>query len=422
MSFLNKYKLLLFVLPFLLSSCSNDSDGKKTPGTGDDFSLKGVYVGTMKIVKGSGDFEAVLDDQLVFVEETNDQNTIRLALKDFMVNDVEYGSIVMPAVYEKKKDGNYNLDGYSGLVPIALIGETTLDLTGTLTSQYELTFEVQGVIEDSKEVLNVSFVGSKTDIVLNDYYFNFENWQIANPTAANNMQYSLPVSDIIGLNWSSTDAEVFRWMRLGRFNQFTVGQNSEGWGDRLSVQIRTVESQEGINEQLLPKIYSGLFYLGTFQDKVTPPHAGIRLGMPFDEEPLSVKGGFRYTPGKIYYECVDPTRPADVVINEDLNDACLIEAFFYQVSSSSSESEVLTLDNIRSSDRVVARGSFSTDKVVDSFEEFEFNFRWNDGVSYDANQDYRLVILATASKDGQVYSGAPGSMLLIDNLRISTKK
>ena len=111
-----------------------------------------------------------------------------------------------------------------------------------------------------------------------------------------------------------------------------------------------------------------------------------------------------------------------VVVNEDLSDACLIEAFLYQVSSSASESEVLTLNNIRSSDRVVARGSFSTDKAVDSFEEFEFNFRWNDGVSYDANQDYRLVILATASKEGEFYSGAPGSTLLIDNLRITTRK
>ncbi len=421
MRFLKKYKLLL-VLPLLFSSCSNDSSGKKNPGTGNDFTLKGVYVGTMKITKGDGDFEADLTDQLVYIEETNDQNTIRLALKDFMVNDVEYGSIMMPAVYEKKKDGNYNLDGYSGLVPIEPIGETTLVLTGSLTSEYELSFDVEGVVENSKEVLNVSFIGSKTDIVLNDYYFNFENWQIANPTAANNMQYSLPVSDIIGLNWSSTDGEVYRWMRLGQFNQFTVGQNSEGWGDRLSVQIRTVESQKGINEQLLPRIYSGLFYLGTFQDKVTPPHAGIRLGMPFDEEPLSVKGGFRYKPGKIYYECIDPTRPANVVVNEDLSDACLIEAFLYQVSSSASESEVLTLNNIRSSDRVVARGSFSTDKAVDSFEEFEFNFRWNDGVSYDANQDYRLVILATASKEGEFYSGAPGSTLLIDNLRITTRK
>ena len=84
MRFLKKYKLLL-VLPLLFSSCSNDSSGKKNPGTGNDFTLKGVYVGTMKITKGDGDFEADLTDQLVYIEETNDQNTIRLALKDFTI-------------------------------------------------------------------------------------------------------------------------------------------------------------------------------------------------------------------------------------------------------------------------------------------------------------------------------------------------
>lgn len=422
MNFLKTNKLLLLILPLILTSCSNDKKGSDTPDPGYDFTPRGVYIGTMKIQRGDDSFEAVLTDQLIFIEETSSENTIQLTLKDFMVNDVEYGNVAMPAVYEKKKDGDYNLDGYAGNVPIELIGETTLSLIGTVTSEHELSFDVEGVTEGSSEILRVNYVGFKTDIVLKDYFFNFENWGVANPYAPQHLQYSLPISSEIGFSWSSTDAEVSRYMGLRLINQFTVGSNSEGWGDRLSVQIRTVEAQRAIDEMLFPKIYSGLFYLGTFKDEVTPPHAGIYLGVPFEDEPLSVKGGFKYKPGEVYYECVDITSPSEVIARPDKKDACLIEAFLYKVNSATSQSDILNLDNIRESDQVVASGSFTSDKAVSSFEEFEFNFKWKDGVSFDADQSYRIVILATSSKDGQTYSGAPGSTLLIDNLRISTKR
>jgi len=39
-------------------------------------------------------------------------------------------------------------------------------------------------------------------------------------------------------------------------------------------------------------------------------------------------------------------------------------------------------------------------------------------IRYDATKEYKLAVIFSSSKDGDKFSGAPGSILLIDNLEI----
>ena len=44
---------------------------------------------------------------------------------------------------------------------------------------------------------------------------------------------------------------------------------------------------------------------------------------------------------------------------------------------------------------------------------------YKDGKSWDATKKYKLAIVCSSSKDGDKFSGAPGSVLYVDDLKVS---
>ena len=46
-------------------------------------------------------------------------------------------------------------------------------------------------------------------------------------------------------------------------------------------------------------------------------------------------------------------------------------------------------------------------------------YTYKDGKSWDASKKYKLAIVCSSSKDGDKFSGAPGSVLYVDDLKVS---
>lgn len=418
------YTLLAFVLGFTMFSCSDDE--KKKDGPEEElFDVFGIYEGTMNIsvVQNDGskkDF--TLDKQYAFVETDPSPNTLRLAVKDFLLEEVEYGNIYIPALYEVK--GNTcSLDGFSNHVDLVGQGEAEFTVLGKITEK-EISLDIDGKFKNSadKRKIEVTFVGKKTDIKLKNYLFDFEEWEVGNPLDIDNIHFSLPKSKFENLRWSSTDFEVARYKQLELMTEYTVGSSSDNQAGKLSAQIRTVESIEGDNFLHLPKVYGGYLYCGGFNDDTQlHPHDRLLLGSPFEVEPMSVKGYYYYKSGKEYFSCPNPDKPAEVVLDADKVDACLMAAYLYEVSSFENTDDILTLRTLQNSPQVVAKAQYTSEKATRGFEEFEMKLRWNEGAKYDSDKKYRFVLLFASSKDGITYSGAPESVLRIDNVRISTK-
>lgn len=53
-----------------------------------------------------------------------------------------------------------------------------------------------------------------------------------------------------------------------------------------------------------------------------------------------------------------------------------------------------------------------------TYKEFNVNFEYKNGKSWDTSKKYKLAIVCSSSKDGDNFSGAPGSVLYIDNLEV----
>ena len=53
----------------------------------------------------------------------------------------------------------------------------------------------------------------------------------------------------------------------------------------------------------------------------------------------------------------------------------------------------------------------------DSFKDFDVKFDFGKK-QFDATKKYKLAIVCSSSKEGDKFSGAPGSVLIVDDLEI----
>lgn len=125
--------------------------------------------------------------------------------------------------------------------------------------------------------------------------------------------------------------------------------------------------------------------------------------------------------GNFSYEALYPrdTQKANEVKEVDKKDTPAINAVLYEVDTYAFD--YLDGTNLLTSDKVVAIASVKYDEAAEAGKYIDFNvgFTYKDGKSWDASKKYKLAIVCSSSKDGDKFSGAPGSVLYVDDLKVS---
>lgn len=158
--------------------------------------------------------------------------------------------------------------------------------------------------------------------------------------------------------------------------------------------------------QTIPAVTSGTIFLGTFNAMaaLTDPMATTEFGILFEDKPLSVSGWLKYTPGDEFYD-----ENGQIIDQQDLG---TVNVVLYEVSS---EDETLNGSNIYTSENICAAGSYETAGA----EEFtEFNITLDYIKDYDSSKTYKLAVIFAASKEGNQYRAAKGSIMVVDNVTI----
>jgi len=70
------------------------------------------------------------------------------------------------------------------------------------------------------------------------------------------------------------------------------------------------------------------------------------------------------------------------------------------------------------SDNIVAIASVDG-KAQAQYTDFNVSFKFLNNKTFDATKKYKLAIVCSSSKDGDKFSGAPGSVLLLDDLEVT---
>lgn len=239
--------------------------------------------------------------------------------------------------------------------------------------------------------------------------YDFENWSY------DTSMYPEENQIYMANGWASCNNAVALIKYMGALGgitytgEYPIRPSDDAFTGEKAVLLESVDTQGGnIFGQKIPKVTAASIFLGSFNAMaaISDPMATTSFGIMYDKQPLKVTGYYKYTPGTEFYN-------ANGELQEGVTDKCAMSAVLYEVSS---EDETLNGSNIYTSDKIVAKAVFTSDKSVDTYTPFELNLEY--AKAYDSSKKYKFAIIFSASADGASYNAAVGSKLLIDNVSV----
>ena len=237
------------------------------------------------------------------------------------------------------------------------------------------------------------------------YFYDFETW------TSEGAMYPEEITNPVG--WATCNDAVGLIKNMGpmlghpEYNgEYPVRPTENGVTGKGAI-IESVYTVKGnLMGQTIPAVTSGTIFLGTFNAiaAMTDPMATTEFGILFEDKPLAVTGWLKYTPGEDFYD-----ENGNTIDKQDLG---TVNAVLYEVSS---EDETLNGENIYTSEAICATGSFETAGAAD-FTEFSFDLNYVK--EYDPSKTYKLAVIFAASKEGNAYRAASGSIMIVDNVTI----
>lgn len=244
---------------------------------------------------------------------------------------------------------------------------------------------------------------------------DLEQWELKNKTDDENMKYYEPIS-----GWTTSNPGVEYLKRMNFYNKtkpYAVLEETVGYSGKAA-KLMTLDSSGSILG-MVPYVTSGSLFNGVFITEISNTLKSTRFGQPCDREPKTFSGVYKYKAGEKYYVCSDPKKANKAELDETKTDAPAMNAVLYEVSDYMTDyldgTNLLDPDN----DKIVAIASVKDAGEKAEWTSFNVSFEWKKGISWNASKKYKLAIVCSSSKDGDKFSGAPGSTLYIDDLKVS---
>ena len=205
----------------------------------------------------------------------------------------------------------------------------------------------------------------------------------------------------------------FLYSVSGYKGEYPVLQEEEGvQGKAIKLVTRYTKKMGGFITS--PIVTAGSLFTGEMNitiSSLSKPLESTHFGILYKKKPISFKGYYKYTPGDEFH---DGTNNGDVIVENQV-DECSIKAILYQVDS---EAEYLDGTNINTSPKRVAIAELPAGTAKAEYTSFDIPFVFETGKEYDPSKIYKLAIICTASKEGDLFKGAPNSTLILDELEV----
>lgn len=175
-------------------------------------------------------------------------------------------------------------------------------------------------------------------------------------------------------------------------------------------------------------IAAGNLFLGTFDvsNALSNSLKSTRFGMPWAKVPVRISGHFKYKSGDTFYE-LDKSLPGKMKEVPGKRDAFNIVAVFYEY-----DDKLPSLDGTNYTDPdsedfrrcVCLYGQISPEQNIETkqWTEFVVELQPREGMEIDPvkliEHKYKFALTFTSSIHGDRFSGAPGSTLWIDEVKV----
>lgn len=267
---------------------------------------------------------------------------------------------------------------------------------------------------------NYTYTVIKNEWVEYEFKHNLDTWETKNTDATGEdayQQYQEPVN-----GWSTSNEGV-KFIKLLEFYglypkdaPYAVVPSDDAKSGKAARVETLYTTGKFVFITSVPVVTSGTVYNGAFITDPVNTLKSTKFGYPCLKKPTAFKGSYKYAPGAVYYTCPDPVKEAHVAnIDKNKTDASAMNAVLYEVDSYAFD--VLDGTNLLTSNKIVAIASVDG-KAQSSYTDFNVAFKFNENKTFDSAKKYKLAIVCSSSKDGDKFSGAPGSVLFVDNLEV----
>lgn len=254
--------------------------------------------------------------------------------------------------------------------------------------------------------------------------YDFEHFELEPNEKKYYIWHNLQEDGSMGNDWSNGNAGFRIAMSSAQASDYPSAPLANGY-DGHAVQL-TTRSTGPMGNLSGKRIAAGNFFLGTFDvgKAVLNPMNATQFGIPFDREPITMTGVFKYRPGTTYQDKNGKAVPGRT-------DAAAIYAILYRNTEevvignkTEKRKRVLNGNNPKTNPGVVAIADMKDVGAADSWTPFTLAFDYKAPIDYDVllNRGYSLAIVFSSSSRGDKFEGAIGSQLCIDQIRIICKK
>lgn len=245
---------------------------------------------------------------------------------------------------------------------------------------------------------------------------DFEEWKTAGSAA-----YPYPI--LTDPTWSNANSGVVMALVVGalkNFERYPTKDTTLCVNGKYAASLQTISGGKVLGKSY--PIFAGNLFRGDFSANMSNPLKSLRLGRNQPEEagrPVAFKGFYKYTPGPVM------TGTDGLEIPDRTDEMSMYAAIFWVEKGTAPSQGYLDGETILTSKQVVARAEWSPEaegmiekEAINGYTEFSIPFLYTDTIDYK-KYDYRLTIVCSSSKDGNLYQGAVGSTLLVDDLSIA---
>ena len=198
-----------------------------------------------------------------------------------------------------------------------------------------------------------------------------------------------------------------------RPSAFPTSSTTNGYEGR-GVCLKTI-STGSLGSFIKKPIAAGNLYLGKFNvDSVlVKPLKATQFGIVADKVPVRITGYYKYQPGKEFTD-------KNMKIVEGRTDEATIYAVFYRNKDEHGRDVFLYGNDVQTNPYIVSKAIVTSLPPTSEYTRFEAFFK---GGTIDADiladKGYNLTVVFSSSKGGDLFEGAIGSVLYVDEVEIT---
>ena len=161
-------------------------------------------------------------------------------------------------------------------------------------------------------------------------------------------------------------------------------------------------------------------YTGTFGSvQMSSMSATLNFGQPFTSRPIALHGYYQYTPANV--DNVGDNLPADATVSEGNPDECSIYIAMAKKAYEIDNSKPDTFIDFEGDDNIIAYGTIEGDYVktngaANGYTEFTIPLQYKES-QFGAIPTH-IIIVCSASKYGDYFTGGEGSTLYVDDFSL----